>query len=78
MEILLQVRGEHAVDCIVDDEAARHPQARHQRVAKKAWPEDVEQGSTKFFLLFALKPAVLHPHFRFLDVDADPDDGQRR
>src|SRR6516162_8517185 len=78
MEILLQVSGEHAVDRIVDDEAARHPQAGRQGVAENTGAEDLEQRSAKLLVLLALQTAILLPHLGLLDIDANPNDGERR
>ena len=50
----------------------------HARIAEDAPAEYLEQGRLELLMLLALNAAILDPHFRLLDVHADPHDRQRR
>ena len=68
------MRSEERVDRVVDDEVARHPPARHQRVEDEVALEDADERRADFTLLLALQPPVLQPDRRFLDEFADVND----
>src|SRR5262249_36245483 len=63
-------------DRVVDDEGARHPPARVQRVADDPALEDLEERGAHLALMLPLQPPVLDPHRRLLDEVAHEEDGE--